>query len=130
MHDRDWICERTLREGKRGKRVVVRMERPMKHPDDAWSCHVEIVRGKSAWEHDVFGGDSFQALIIALQVIRAELDKLGPALTWPATIEEGDTGFTMHVPDFLGIGLARRLEAMVVAETERYASQMKGEPSK
>lgn len=121
---RKWIAERTLRVGKSRRPLIVRLAPPQMVMAEEWVCHVELERGAEKRGIDVRGADSFQSLILALQAIRMELSKLNKPVTWPPG-EAGKTGFPMTVPDYFGQDFARRLEAMIEAETERFGERIR-----
>ena len=64
------------------------------------------------------------ALALALKAVRLRLTSLRRTFTWEFA-EEGDTGFPIYVPDGLGQDFARRMEALIEAEVERFTSQAK-----
>lgn len=121
---REWVAERSLREGAGRGRLVVRLAKAYEVAETEWVCHIEIRRGRRRIEVDVRGYDSFQAMILALRVIRKELDKLGSSIEWEGG-ESGDTGFPLYVTDLFGLELTRRLEAIVESETERFLAERK-----
>ena len=124
LHAQEWIAERTLREGTGRKRVTVRLAKPYEAVASEWVSHVEMQRGRTRTTLDVRGADAFQPLILALQAIRYELDKLEQPITWEGG-EPGEAGFPLYITDLFGQELTRRLETIVAAETERFVSDRK-----
>ena len=70
----------------------------------------------------VSGADGIEALLLAVEAVRRELEPFGPRLTW--TGEPGELGLPTAVPDFLGAEFRRRVEGIVRSETERETRQL------
>lgn len=67
----------TLRDGSAAIEIPIRIFAPQKTPDDSWSCHFQIDWPDRKSAKDIFGFDSMQALICALQIIGAEIYSSG-----------------------------------------------------
>jgi hypothetical protein len=94
------IAERILRirDGHRESEVPIRIFAPAPDEGNSWSCRYEIGWPGAPRTRSIAGGDSVQALLLALQVIGAELytsdhHKAG-RLRWE---KEGD-GYGFPVP--------------------------------
>lgn len=122
---REWIAERTLRVGTGRGRISVRLEKPRQLSDQEWTSRVEIRKGKTKaiLDRDVSGADAFQSLMIALDVIRDELDKLPGPITWEDQAP-GDVGFPRFVTPVFGFEFQRRLESILETQTKRRFAQI------
>ncbi len=63
----------TLRNGKSNVQISIRISAPKKSADGAWSCRYEIDWPDKKSVRDIGGHDSTQALVLALQIIGAEI---------------------------------------------------------
>jgi hypothetical protein len=63
----------TLRNGRSNIQIPIRIFAPEKTADGSWGCHFEIDWPDKKSVKDIFGFDSMQALICALQIIGAEI---------------------------------------------------------
>ena len=98
-----------------GRPVVVELDAPVLRRVGEWACAYRIRGLGRARAGRVLGEDGFQALQLAFAAVRRELEPFGARLTW--TGEPGELGLPEAVPDFLGGGFRRRVEALVRAET-------------
>jgi hypothetical protein len=116
------IAARQLHLVPSGRPVVLEMDPPVQRRADLWICAYRI-RGLGRIRTGRVGGtDGIEALLLAVEAMRRELEPFGPRLTW--TGEPGELGLPTAVPDFLGADFRRRLERMVKAETERETRQL------
>lgn len=93
MHDPDAvIAERTLRRCDTGAPVVVKVFKPVPHPEGDWACGFEISGLDEPVRHRAIGVDSMQALRLSFQGIRAELEASGVPLAYESDTP-GSTGF-------------------------------------
>jgi hypothetical protein len=69
------IATRTLtwRDGERDVPVEIRIYQPEKNTEGSWSCRYEVDWPEQPTSTDIFGADSMQALVHALQLIGAEI---------------------------------------------------------
>jgi hypothetical protein len=63
----------TLRQGNSDLQIPIRVFAPEKTADGSWGCHFEIDWPDRKSARDIFGFDSLQALVCALQIIGAEI---------------------------------------------------------
>jgi hypothetical protein len=73
------------------RKVVVRIDTPQLLPDTSWHC-VASVEGLPDRPLDAHGGDSLQALLLAIQNVRGCLERFvnnGGKLYWPGDEDEG-----------------------------------------
>lgn len=118
-----WIASRILSDAQGGPDLEVRIGVPILVANDAWECpYLLIDAGQPATLQTGCGVDSFQALVQAQEGIRVALAKVGRKLSWLGG-EPGFTGFTRNLPISFGLGLVRRLDALVDDEIERYAQE-------
>jgi hypothetical protein len=65
---------------------------------------------------------AFQALIVALEGIRANLEGSGKSFTWIGG-EKGEHGFPRFVPSFYGIDFSKRVDELIESEIRRFAER-------
>ncbi|HUR95698.1 MAG TPA: hypothetical protein VMY76_14030 [Gemmatimonadales bacterium] len=97
--------------------VVLELDAPAARPNGEWSCSYRVGGLGRTRAGSVVGADGLEALLLAVVAVRRELEPFGGRLTWAG--EPGELGLPEFVPEFLGGGFRRRIEAMVRAETER-----------
>ena len=126
------IAERDLVYGPRGrKRIIVRLGMPRKEEPSgtrrkgelpAWLCPFQIWGiGRSRVER-ALGLDAVQALQIAMQAIRVQLERHANGATW-AGGERGDPGFPQVVPSF-GLVFDRRMSRIIAREEKLFVRQV------
>jgi hypothetical protein len=78
------IAKRELERRGGGEPVVVRIGRPAEDPEGDWYCPVQITGVGDDTVYKAFGADSMQALVLALQMLRARLgaEQREHGLTW------------------------------------------------
>ena len=125
------IAERQLVERASGNVVRVSLGAPRRGTDGApWECPFRI-RGAGVAVAEVGSGqDSMQALMTAMDGIRALLDESRLSLGWKLGpgregIWDGETGFTRSIPIALGPAVRRRLERVVDQELQREVQRLK-----
>ena len=102
-----------------GRPVLVELGAPREVRGGAWDCSYHIRGLGRTRTARARGDDSLQALQLALDAVRRELEPFGARLTWSG--EPGETGLAASVPEYFGGAFRRRLERMVQLETEREA---------
>ena len=65
--------ELTLRNGGEDIEIPIRIFAPEKESSGAWGCHFEIDWPDKKTDKTIFGFDSVQAIVLALQTIGAEI---------------------------------------------------------
>lgn len=65
--------ELTFLEGDKETKIPVRLYAPQREPDGAWKCRYEIGWPGEMRAKDIFGADSMQAIVLALQMIGFEI---------------------------------------------------------
>ena len=95
------------------EKIVVTLNMPQKDNND-WYCQFEI-RGDRRRSGKVYGIDSFQSLVLCLDVIRKYLENNYKNLQWEGG-EFGDHGFPLIVPSFLNKDVITKIEKSVSVE--------------
>ena len=106
-----------------GRPVLVELDAPRERRGGAWDCAYRIRGLGRTRAGRARGDDGLQALQLALDAVRRELEPFGTRLTW--TGEAGELGLPVSVPDYLGGAFRRRMERVVQLETEREARRLK-----
>jgi len=78
--------------------VVIRIGRPYQVSDVEWACPV-VIEGLHSRLPDIHGIDSFQALMLALNLVRSLLEGFveeGGKLSWPESGEEVSVDSLFH----------------------------------
>jgi hypothetical protein len=105
-----------------GRPVLVELVAPRERRGGSWDCAYRI-RGLGRMRAGrALGEDSLQALQLALEAVRRELEPFGARLTW--TGEAGELGLPASVPDYFGGAFRRRVERLVQLEAEREARRL------
>lgn len=81
----DVIAEREFEAQGRPGGVTLRLGRPAPDPQGDWSCPFQTVGlGRDGEVHTAYGVDAVQALVLALQMARAQLQSVQAehGLTW------------------------------------------------
>jgi hypothetical protein len=97
--------------------VQVELDAPERRRGGVWVCTYRVRGLGRARAGRASGSDGIEALLLAVEAVRRELEPFGQRLTW--TGEPGELGLPAPVPDFLGSAFRRRLEQLVRSETER-----------
>jgi len=104
------VAERKLeRRGDAKRAAGFRIGKPRPAREADYECRYEVFGFGSPRRMRVFGIDEVQALSLALEAVRAELQRLGTEAIWL----EGPAyrGLPMTVPTYLPRKYARRVEA-------------------
>jgi hypothetical protein len=111
------IATRHLGRTDTGAAVTVQLGRPRGQRTGEFECRYRV-RGLGRIKVGrALGEDSVQALQLAFEAVRLELEPHAATLTWYG--EPGETGFPQYVPYAFGGRFRKRLEAMVSREIER-----------
>ncbi|MGC4113667.1 MAG: hypothetical protein QM765_03185 [Myxococcales bacterium] len=110
------IAQRTYWRGR--QRVVVKVGQPQKDGDD-WFCPYLIEGLDDGKVRRTWGVDSFQALQLVMQAIRAHL--LSHAAELSLFGAKGELGISKVVPDCFGKAVNEKLENVVEAAVEALA---------
>ena len=106
-----------------GRPVLVELDAPSQRRGGEWVCAYRIRglgRTRAGRSH---GADSLQALQLAIEAVRRELEPFGSRLTWSG--EAGELGLPALVPDYFGGEFRRRMERLIQLETEQEARRLK-----
>jgi hypothetical protein len=105
-----------------GAAVTVQLGRPRRRRTNEFECPYRV-RGLGRLKVGrALGEDSVQALQLAFEAVRQELEPYAATLTLDG--EPGETGFPQFVPYSLGGRFRKRLEAMLNREIEREARRL------
>lgn len=105
-----------------GSNVTVSLDAPEDVAGREWQCAVTFEIDGVTSVKTSHGEDAFQALILAIELIRVELKKLGKGLSWlPGT--QGDTGFPRSVPSYFGPEFSERIDGMIEAESIEFGKK-------
>jgi hypothetical protein len=116
------IATRHLARTDTGAAVTVQLGRPRRRRTGEFECPYRV-RGLGRAKIDrALGEDSVQALQLAFEAVRLELEPHAAILTWYGAL--GETGFPQYVPYTFGGRFRKRLEAMVSREIEREARRL------
>jgi hypothetical protein len=119
------IAERRLLvDGARAKTLKVSLGTPRPYDDDEWECPFRIKGSGIDTVEYGRGVDSMQALVTALDGIRAMLDETGLSLSWQDALPD-HTGFQRAIPVLFGAAFAKRLERLVDREIKLYVQNLK-----
>ena len=116
------IATRHLARTDTGGAVIVQLGRPRRRRTGEFECPYRV-RGLGRVKLGrALGEDGVQALQLAFEAVRLELDPHAGTLTWYGAA--GETGFPQYVPYSLGSRFRKRLEAVVSREIEREARRL------
>jgi len=118
---RDAIATRVLSEAGSSTRYVVVLGKPRRKADMEWECRF-MVHGLPGSEPErVYGIDSFQALMLAIERIRLVLASTRRRLQWEGSIDASgsDAGFPRLVPSVFGPEFAKRVDRFIDREADR-----------
>jgi len=124
------LAERRLVEQDSGRIVRVALGAPRPGTGGAeWECPFRIRGAGLSRVESGYGEDSMQAIMNALEGIRALLDESGLALGWQLgpgrqDVWDGETGFTRSIPFALGPAFRQRLERLVDREIEQAVQRL------
>jgi hypothetical protein len=116
------IATRHLARTDTGAAVTVQLGRPRRRRTGEFECPYRVRGLGRAKIGRALGEDSVQALHLAFEAVRLELEPHAAVLTWYGAL--GETGFPQYVPYTFGGRFRKRLEAMVNREIEREARRL------
>jgi hypothetical protein len=117
------IATRHLARTDTGAAVTVQLGRPRVRRTGEFECPYRVRGLGRAKIGRALGEDSVQALQLAFEAVRLELEPHVAILTWYGA--RGETRFPQYVPYSLGGRFRKRLEIMVNREIEREARRLK-----
>ena len=116
------IATRRLERMDTGAAVTVQLGRPRGRRPGEFECPYRVRGLGPVKVGRAFGEDSVQALQLAFEAVRLELEPYAAILTWDG--EPGETGFPQYVPYAFGGRFRKRLETLVTREIEREARRL------
>ena len=120
----EFIGERTLIEDSPNQEhvITVRIGRPEHLSASEYICAFQLDGlGESSLQY-AHGIDAFQALIMALDGIRATIEKSGRNFTWQGGEKKGH-GFPRCVPAFYGLNFSKHIDQLLDREINRFAKE-------
>ncbi|WP_437992364.1 DUF6968 family protein [Sorangium sp. So ce145] len=107
-------------EGQPGREIILKIGRPFEvsPPGVDWACPVVFEGLDDGCSKCVYGIDGVQAIQLAMQYARNQLEASGLQLLW-MTDEPGDLGLPRPIESTLGVWFQRELEQMVESEQRR-----------
>lgn len=121
------FAERTLvRADDPTKSLTVRVFAPERVAPDEWSCAISVAAGTTNLaERRVFGIDGLQALALAIEALRLDVEDQAGAWTW-AGGAPGDPGLPRVVASPFGREFSARLNRQIDAAIDRHAKSRTG----
>lgn len=112
------LASRELQGGDEGRTVTVALGFPERDPQGPdWMCPFHITGLDKTIASAGYGVDTLQALIVALERIRIELEGTGLTFSWLGIA--GETGIPRLVPMAFGPEFAARISRHIDREVER-----------
>ena len=123
MPSSSWV-ERNFTEPKTDRRLVIKIDQPIKERIDSdWSCRVIIeLDGLVEKEHNVLGIDGIQCLQNAFRLLRNALKDRYVDFLWLSE-DPAFLSFPATVPTFLGLEFYEHCCGILEIETARTAKQ-------
>jgi hypothetical protein len=118
------IAERELVGAKpKSRPLYLRVGKPRPLRGGNWECRYEIRRLRPPRRARAYGVDALQALALALQLARQDLERLCPWAKW--LDEPASRGLPMQAPILLPRKYEKRIEATIERATNRFYREMK-----
>jgi hypothetical protein len=115
------IASRVLNEIGSLREISVSFEEPQQRPRGHWECRF-LIKGLGRPQiRTVGGGDSLQALLLAVEGARVTLDKSGGRFTWLETDpDKAGPGIPRYIPTHQGPRFEARVNLAIERESKRY----------
>lgn len=122
----EFLCVRelTYETPSGSKTVKVALGRPQQKGEGEYVCPFQIAGLGNSEVQYAYGIDCFQALTLALDGIRFNLEKSGQSFTW-AGGDKGEHGFPRFVPSAFGLEFTRHLDEIIESEVAFFAGVVK-----
>ena len=92
---------------------------PKQVGNDRWECLLEIKGLEKAHRHRVRGGDSLQALLLAIQEARYKLEEDGDRFVWVDLAPDYGSGRPRFIPTGMGPRFEQRIDIALERESRR-----------
>jgi hypothetical protein len=102
-----------------GEEVSITLGIPKEVAPDRWECLLEIKGLEKAHRHRVRGGDSLQALLLAIEEARCKLEEDGDRYVWVDLAPEYGAGLPRFIPTGMGPRFERRIDIALERESGR-----------
>lgn len=108
--------------GEPGRELIVTIGKPRPDPKPGgdWMCSFLVEGLPRTRRRAAHGVDALQALLMAVEGVRATLDASGLQLAWEGG-EPGDTGIPRTVPLFYGLDFAQKIGRHIDREIQEHA---------
>lgn len=88
-----------------------------------WYCAISVTYKRKKTINRAFGVDALQALMLAIQLLKVQLEGVSPRIRWDAGEAPGDVGIEKSLYGGLGFEfrkkIERKVDAAVLAEARR-----------
>jgi hypothetical protein len=101
-----------LRDGGNEIEIPVRLFAPQKDASGSWACHYEVDWPEQPTSKEIFGVDSMQALVHALQIIGAEI--------YSSNYHKSGRLFVERPGDGYGFPVMSGLRDLLIGEDKKY----------
>lgn len=120
------VASRTLTEdGLPASQVEIILGAPRRSSTD-WECRFSIQGLEGGGVQTIAGSDSFQALLLAVQAIRARLEGTGRRFLWMPGDPAFGSGIPLELPLGLGESFERRVKRFIQREVKGWAQRLEG----
>jgi hypothetical protein len=113
------IASRTIKRFSTGEEVSITLGIPKEVGHDRWECLLEIKGLKKAHRHRVIGGDSLQALLLAIEEARYKLEEDGGRFVWVDIEPDYGSGLPRFIPTGMGPRFEQRIDIALESESRR-----------
>jgi len=112
-------AHRVVKRWSTGEEVSITLGIPTEVSDERWECLLEIKGLEKAHRHRVRGGDSMQALLLAIEEARCKLEEDGHRFVWVDLAPEYGSGLPRFIPTGMGPRFEQRIEIALERESRR-----------
>jgi hypothetical protein len=117
--DAEVAGRRIVKRWSTGEEVSITLGIPKEVSHERWECLLEIKGLNKAHRHRVRGGDSLQALLLAIEEARYKLEEDGERFVWVDLAPEYGSGLPRFIPIGMGPRFDQRIEIALERESRR-----------
>lgn len=111
--------------GAPGREIVITVGKPRPAPEpETWACSYLVEGLPNVRRRVAYGGDSLQALQMAIEGARQVLLSSGLVLVWDGG-EPGEIGLPRSIPTFEGSGFREKIEQYIERELKKFLRMAK-----